>query len=102
MIGMIQYIELMHQAKIEIAELEADLNKANGEWQGMQAALEAEKVRHAKTRAALAAVRIREGDAAWVVLVEKHARTLANLGAMQADRDYLLARVRDLEAVAEE
>ena len=98
MIGMIQYIELMHQAKMEIAELEADLNKANGEWQGMQADLEAEKVRHAKTRAALAAVRIREGDAAWVVLVEKHARTLANLGAMQADRDYLLARVRDLEA----
>jgi Skp family chaperone for outer membrane proteins len=101
-IGMIQYIELMHQAKMEIAELEAELNKAHGEWQAMQADLEAEKVRHAKTRAKLAAVRIREGDAAWVVLVERHARTLANLGAMQADRDYLLARVRDLEAVAEE
>ena len=57
-----------------------------------------QKVRHAKTRAALASVRIREGDAAWVVLVERHARTLANLGAMQADRDYLLARVRELEA----
>ena len=98
MIGTMEYLDLMRQAKAEIAELEAELNKAHGEWQGMQAELEGEKVRHAKTRAALAAVRIREGDAAWVVLVERHARTLANLGAMQADRDYLLARVRDLEA----
>jgi len=40
------------------AELEAELNKAHGEWQEMQAELEAEKVRHAKTRAKLAAVRI--------------------------------------------
>ena len=88
MIGTMEYLDLMLQAKAEIAEVAAEL--------------EAEKVRHAKTRAKLAAFRIREGDAAWVVLVEKHARTLANLGAMQADRDYLLARVRDLEAVAEE
>ena len=98
MIGTMEYLALMRQAKAEIAEFEAELNKAHGEWQAMQAELEAEKVRHAKTRAKLAAFRIREGDAAWVVLVEKHARTLANLGAMQADRDYLLARVRDLEA----
>ncbi len=38
------------------AELEAELNKAHGEWQEMQAELEGEKVRHAKTRAKLAAV----------------------------------------------
>ena len=47
MIGTMEFLALMRQAKAEIAELEAALNKANGEWQGMQASLEAEKVRHA-------------------------------------------------------
>ena len=102
MIGMVQYIERMQQAKEFIDCLATSLAAEKAQHAKSLADLEAEKVRHAKTRAKLAAFRIREGDAAWVVLVEKHARTLANLGAMQADRDYLLARVRDLEAVAEE
>ncbi len=119
MIGMIQYIELMHKAKMEIAELEEALNKANGEWQAMQAALEAEKVKHAKTRAAHAALllqtrtahealmlqrqemrrkEIKRTDAAMDELFEKQLRQSRELKAIERERDFLQASVRTLEA----
>ena len=54
MIGMIQYIELMHQAKVEIAELEAEL--------------EAERIRHTKTS------NLTAEELGWVLSVCRAAR----------------------------
>ena len=54
MIGMIQYIELMHQAKMEIAELEAEL--------------EAERLRHTKTS------NLTAEELGWVLSVCRAAR----------------------------
>ena len=105
MIGALEYMQLMLQAKAEIADLEAQL--------------EAEKVRHAKTRAAHAAVllqtrtahealmlqrqdmrrrEIKRTDAAMDELFEKQLRQRREFKALERERDFLHDRVRTLDA----
>ena len=66
MIGMIQYIELMHQAKVEIAELEAEL--------------EAERIRHTKTS------NLTAEELGWVLFACRATRKKDDKGAARFDR----------------